>query len=649
MPSRENVARQRTWGGLLGVAVLAGALSYHFFPRLFHVDGTQSAPRRAMALPKLTSGTASSSPVPAGSASLSELDAGPPLTLAPAAVIAARRPRNTVPLPEQVGVDSPQVEALLKRADTALAAGQLAGEKNSAAALYQKALELQPDSRRGLQGLTEVRARLAATVGQDIAVGDAESAHDLLDTLAAIPGSEKDVATLQASLARLNKVRPMLARAAVLLQQGKVDEPAGDSALSTYRQVLQADAGNAVARQGLLQVQRALLDRALAAAAQNDFKSATAAVDEAAPVSPGSTQLGRVRSQVQAIRQQRSTGLLAQARSALDGGNLGVAGQLADQAGAIDPDVAGLQDFRERMVNARLYAGYRPGQNFNDGFVDIAGNGPAMVVVRTGSFLMGSPASENGHLDSEGPQHTVTFSQGMAMARSEITVGQFRQFVRSSGYRPQSVSGGASVYDERTGAMRQDNSATWQSNYAGRSAADDLPVVNVSWNDAHAYAAWLSQRTGKTYRLPSEAQYEYAERAGTTTPYWWGSGTPGKPVENLTGSNDRSPRGRRWSNAFKGYRDGDWGPAPVASLAANPFGLYDMDGNVSEWVEDCWHESYLRAPRDGSAWVNPGCSARVIRGGSWGSSPSQDRSAYRQGVEADVRSGRIGFRVMRVL
>ena len=197
--------------------------------------------------------------------------------------------------------------------------------------------------------------------------------------------------------------------------------------------------------------------------------------------------------------------------------------------------------------------------------------------------------------------------------------------------------------------MRADHSATWEDDFEGRPAADNMPVVNVSWEDASAYAAWLSQRTGKPYRLPSEAEFEYAMRAGTTTRYWWGDGRPQTVVENLTGSRDRSTRGRRWSNSFSGYRDGFWGPAPVMHFKPNGFGLYDMDGNVSEWVEDCWHDNYTRAPHDGSAWVNPGCQERVVRGGSWGSAPNQVRSGYRLGVVADTRSGRVGFRVVRVL
>jgi len=646
MPSKETVRRQRALGGALGVVVLGLALVYHFFPRVLHVEPSATATHRAMNLEPVASvaPAASTRPEP------SEVDAGPPLTLAPTDVVVARLSKKNTNLPEQLSADTPEVEALMAKADKALKAGQLAGNENSAVALYEQALKLKPDSRRAAQGLFEVRERLVAEINQSVAVGDADAASDLLDTLKLIPDATDDVNQLQAKLKTLTQVRPLLAKAATLLQQGNADQPPGNNALELYRQVQQLDPDNAVAAQGTLQVQRAVLDRALAAVAQNDFKAADQALTEAAQVAPDSPAMRDVHTRVDAMRVARANGLLGQARSALDSGNLSMAQQLAEQAKAISPDLAGLTEFGDRLTNVRLYASYKPGQVFTDRFADMPGQTPSMVVVPTGSFQMGAPDDEAGREDAETPQHEVTIGKGFALSRTSVTVGQFREFVRASGYQPDSVKlGGASVYDEGTGAMRDDTSASWQDDYAGRNADSRLPVVNVSWNDAKAYVDWLSQRTGKTFRLPSEAEFEYALRAGTTSRYWWGDGTPSGKVENLTGSGDRSPSGRRWSNAFQGYRDGYWGPAPVMSFAPNAFGLYDIDGNVSEWVQDCWHDSYLRAPRDGGAWVNPGCGSRVVRGGSWGSSPEQVRSAYRQGVDASVRSGRVGFRVLREL
>jgi formylglycine-generating enzyme required for sulfatase activity len=229
-------------------------------------------------------------------------------------------------------------------------------------------------------------------------------------------------------------------------------------------------------------------------------------------------------------------------------------------------------------------------------------------------------------------------------------VAEFRRFVRESGYRSDAEQqGDSSTYDERTGRIVKRGGVSWENDFQGGRAKSGEPVVHVSWNDAAAYAQWLSEMTGQRYRLPSEAEFEFALRAGTTTAYWWGDGAPDRQVGNLTGEGDRSRSKRTWAKAFEGYRDGYWGPAPVARFEANGFGLFDMGSNVSEWVEDCWHQNFLRAPEDGSAWVNRGCSKRVVRGASWGSDPDQARSAYRLGVAADTRSARVGFRVAREL
>ncbi|OOG58253.1 sulfatase-modifying factor protein [Rhodanobacter sp. B05] len=645
MPSNASLRRQRFLGGALGVIVLGFALTYHFFPRLLHVEPGQAPPRSMSVGGMLPGGNLP----PQRVAAINELNAGPPLTLAPTAVIVARN-RTDANLPEQKAADTPAVKALLDRATKALHAGQLVGDPNSAAALFMQALKEQPDSRHAVQGLFDVRARLVAEIDQDIAVGDVDASEDLLGALRTLPNAEQEVAQLETNLKTLATVRPMLAKAAGLLQQGRADQPPGDSALELYRQVQKLDPQNAVAEQGIFQVQRAVLDRALAAVAQNDFAGAEQQLAQAQAIQPGSQQMHDVQQRIEGMRKQRAGSVLAQASLALDAGNLELATKLTAQARTVDPDLPELAAVDERLTNARLYASYKPGQVFTDRYVDLPGKTPAMVVIPTGSFMMGAAADDKDRTDVELPQHQVTLVKGFAMARSEVTVGEFREFVRASGYVPDSVKlGGASVYDERSGALRDDPKADWQDDYAGQKAGDDLPVVNVSWSDAAAYAAWLGQRTGRRYRLPSEAEFEYALRGGTTTRYWWGNGTPERKVENLTGSGDRSRSGRSWSNSFRGYRDGYWGPAPVMSFAANPFGLYDIDGNVSEWVADCWHDNYIRAPGDGSAWINPGCSAHVLRGGSWGSSPDQVISAFRQGVDSNTRSGRVGFRVVREL
>ncbi|HEY1589881.1 MAG TPA: SUMF1/EgtB/PvdO family nonheme iron enzyme [Rhodanobacter sp.] len=462
MPSNATLHRQRTLGGALGVIVLGCALTYHFFPRVFHVNPAE-APRRSMSMGTTLPGNAQP---PERASAIAELDAGPPLILAPAAVIAAHSGRNAN-LPEQLSADPPAVRELLSRAGKALHAGQLVGDKDSAATLYAQALKEKPDSRRAAQGLFDVRVRLVAQVDQDIAAGDADSAGDLLDALRTLPDAADDVAKLEASLKTLAKVRPMLARAAGLLQQGKADQPGGESALDLYREVQQLDPQNAVAEQGIFEVQRAVLDRALAAVAQNDFAGADKQLATADAIRPGSQQMQDVRKRVNDMREQRANGVLAQAHSALDAGNVALAGKLAAQAQAIDPGLAALAAFEEQLTNARLYASYKPGQVFTDRYVDLPGKTPSMVVIPTGSFQMGASDNDEDHIDAEMPQHAVAIGKGFAMAQSAITVGQFREFVRASGYVPDSVKlGGASVYDERSGAMRDDSGATWQDDYA---------------------------------------------------------------------------------------------------------------------------------------------------------------------------------------
>ena len=157
-------------------------------------------------------------------------------------------------------------------------------------------------------------------------------------------------------------------------------------------------------------------------------------------------------------------------------------------------------------------------------------------------------------------------------------------------------------------------------------------MINVSWEDAQAYVAWLAKKTGKPHRLLSEAEWEYAARAGTTTRYPWGD-EPGTNRANFRDS------GSQWSEQT----------APVGSFDPNKFGLYDMIGNVWEWVQDCWNESYKGAPADGRAWESGNCGLRVVRGGSWFNLPENARAAYRNRFAPGYRNSNSGFRVTRTL
>ena len=246
---------------------------------------------------------------------------------------------------------------------------------------------------------------------------------------------------------------------------------------------------------------------------------------------------------------------------------------------------------------------------------------PEMVVVPAGRFTMGSPSSEEGRFNNEGPQHEVAFDSPFAVGVYEVTRGEFARFVSATGR-----STGNSCWTFEDGERKERSGRSWRS--PGFSQSDMHPAVCVSWDDAQAYASWLSRETGESYRLLSEAEWEYVARAGTGTARYWGASASGQ-CRYANGADAGS--GLDWATDCD---DGYARTSPVGIFDPNGFGLHDVLGNAWEWIEDCWHENYARAPRDGRAWLesNGGeCSRRVLRGGSWGSQPEDLRAANRSG------------------
>ena len=240
--------------------------------------------------------------------------------------------------------------------------------------------------------------------------------------------------------------------------------------------------------------------------------------------------------------------------------------------------------------------------------------------------------TEIGNAADETPVRDVTFSQVFAAGRHAITVKQFSDFAADTGYTP---DGPCYVHEQGQWRARDDRSYL----QPGFAQADSHPAVCINWNDAAAFIAWLARKSGKKYRLLTEAEREYVARAGTTTPYWWGN-TITSEQANYDGTVAYG-RGRRST-----YRKAT---VPVDSFKPNPWGLYQVHGNVAEWVQDCWNPSYKGAPRDGSAWLSGDCDLRALRGGSWGYTPTDIRAAYREGVPMLRRYYHIGFRVGRTL
>lgn len=225
---------------------------------------------------------------------------------------------------------------------------------------------------------------------------------------------------------------------------------------------------------------------------------------------------------------------------------------------------------------------------------------PVLMAVPAGIFIMGSNTEDV----TEKPAHRVTISKPFAIGKYEVTVEQWEACVAAN-------------------ACPRIGTET--------ASPPNAPMRDVSWDDAQQYVQWLSKLSGKQYRLPTEAEWEYAARGGTSTRYWWGQ-------QMRTGTANCKECGEPWTQAA---------PAKAGSFPANPFGLHDMNGSVWEWVSDCWHTSYRGAPVDGQAWDEPNCRARVIRGGSWREGASYMLSSTRFKYDVNVRHSQNGFRVAR--
>ncbi len=296
--------------------------------------------------------------------------------------------------------------------------------------------------------------------------------------------------------------------------------------------------------------------------------------------------------------------------------NLGRFEQLADSLGSLAPPAqvkaqtaSNLQSYRTRLaqqeaevasvLHSEDHGAFPPGFLFRDE-IEPDVFGPSMVVVPAGTFRMGDQ-SGRGKAD-EKPVHEVTIKRAFALSQHEITFAQYDLFA---------LMAGKTLPDDEG----------W-----GRG---NRPVINISWNDANAYVHWLSRKTGLPYRLPSEAEWEYAARAGANSAYWWG---------NEAGFN-RAACGN-CGTPFDGQST-----APVGSFAPNPFQLHDLSGNVYEWVSDCYNPDYHDAPKDGSSWDVGQCNYRVMRGGSWYDIPDLMRTSSRERHPPNAKRNSWGFRV----
>lgn len=266
---------------------------------------------------------------------------------------------------------------------------------------------------------------------------------------------------------------------------------------------------------------------------------------------------------------------------------------------------------------------------------------PEMIVIPSGSFMMGSPENETGREINEGPQRNIAVKT-FAIGRFHVTRAQWQIFVKATN---RVVVGGCAWSGlPGTKPWELNPAASWQQ--LGFPQDDTHPAVCISWPDALDYVKWLSVTTGFAYRLPSEAEWEYAARAGTVTAFPWGK-TLSHEYANYGADSG-------WTGIAVG-KDKWTATSPVGSFSPNAFGVYDMPGNVMQFTMDCFSNSYTGLPTDGSAWQKDSCEKRIIRGGDWGDPPRMLRSAFRNWIPtkgttlANYRSAGLGLRVVREL
>ena len=274
--------------------------------------------------------------------------------------------------------------------------------------------------------------------------------------------------------------------------------------------------------------------------------------------------------------------------------------------------------------------------------------GMKLVRIPAGEFWMGSSDSDPDAKGDEKPRHKVRITRAFDLGTTEVTVGQFRQFVDGANYRTEAERDGQGgfYFEARDGLVIHGKNYTWRS--TGFEQDDDHPVVNVSWNDANAFCDWLGRVERCRYRLPTEAEWEYACRAGGTTRYSNGDDAVDLAEVGNIGDLSFKERFRNWSGATHAARDGSIFTSPVARYRPNPFGLFDMHGNVEEWCSDGFRNNYYgESPPDDPRGI-PTSARRVIRGGGWYDGPIYCRSAFRYLHLPEDRSDSLGFRVVRV-
>lgn len=457
----------------------------------------------------------------------------------------------------------------------------------------------------------------------------------------------------------------LLAAAEADLKARRLTSPAGNNAWEKYQQVLGLSPAHPEAMAGMERVIGSYMELFGAAVEQEDFDKAAGYLTRIRELHPDSPVLETGEERLAQARQAREERLAKQERrrqaeeaarqaeletqriarateghwedfeTAIQAEDLDEAATILAQVWELNPEESGLAAGEQRLAALQTEL-ERKRQAAEENLQQLAGD---MANIPGGSFRMGDISRDG--LDSEKPVHSVTVP-AFRLGKHEVTVGQFRRFVKATGYRTdaeRNANGNAGCRTYTGDGWDWTSGRSWRN--PGFSVGDDHPVVCVSWNDAEAFVEWLSTETGKSFRLPTESEWEYAARAGSSTKYHFGNSESqlcryGNHADISTDFDWRNET--CWDGVGKRT-------AEVGRYQPNSYGLYDMHGNVWEWVEDCWNDSYVGAPGDGRAWTSGDCSRHVIRGGSWSNEPWFLDSAFRDWYVRSNRNFHIGFRL----
>jgi formylglycine-generating enzyme required for sulfatase activity len=537
-----------------------------------------------------------------------------------------------------------QREKLIAAKAAAAEEARLAAEK--AVMEQAKATEAE-QARIGAQAQAAQDARIVAEKAKADEAAKAAQAREAFEKQNALAEAKAaELARLAAEKKTLDDAKAAEAERARLAAQAKAAQEAKIAA----EKARAAEEAKAAQAREAAEKQKALEEAKAAEAKAAEVKAAEAERQRIATQAKAAQEAKIVAEKAKAVEEARAAQAKPETNTRLAAvvtGDPGLGQEIKSQeqrpssscAGA-SPQLTSLSPGVAKTLSLPEECGLKPKDAFKE-----CQNCPEMVVIPAGAFLMGSSSDD---IDSgiavanESPQHKAVVRQPIAVARFEVSRDQFAAFVESSGYK----SSGRCFTFEQNIPQERENRSFLNPGYA---QDGNHPAVCVSWTDAKAYVDWLSSTTGKSYRLLSETEYEYAARAGGTARYGFGN-DPAELCRFANGADQSAriaglPAGAPYMNCTDGFPF----TAPVGSFAANAFGLHDLVGNVWEWTEDCFHGDYATSAADGAAPSEAGCTARAVRGGDWFSTERSLRPAVRAKANADAHHDDIGFRVARTL